>query len=258
MSCGLYRLAVGATDDQSPHQLDEVYQVLSGRATLEVGGKRLDAKPGSLLFVAAGTPHHFTDITAELSTLVFFSAARPTRGGMAAGPVPTEQTPYGEASERGSARVFYWFGNSSAGELNINFGRPEWKASYGAFLTRPSGRRWRFGENFWTTLDTNIPLQISGVDLDIGQYYLLLENSKADGIRMIALDPQGVRERRLDAYEAAKTTGGIALPLAHEQGRPPVHRLQIDLTVDRSEKHRAVLRIRFGPHELTAPVLMRP
>jgi hypothetical protein len=28
---------------------------------------------------------------------------------------------------------------------------------------KPAGKRWRFGENFWTTLDTNMELTIGGV-----------------------------------------------------------------------------------------------
>ena len=258
LSCGVYRLAAGATDKQSPHQLDEIYYVVSGRATLQVGDQNHDSEPGSVLFVPAGASHRFVDIEEDLTTLVFFSAVRPTRGGMAAGPRPTEQTPYDEGSERGSARIFYWFGSDSAGQLNLDFGQPAWQPSYEAFLSRPSGVRWRFGENFWTTLDTNIPLEIAGVQLDVGQYYLVLENSKAEGLRLIALDPQEIRKQRLDAYQAPETTGGIAIPLDHDKVGSPATRLQIDLRVDRSEKHRADLVIRFGPHVLTAPVLMQP
>jgi mannose-6-phosphate isomerase-like protein (cupin superfamily) len=258
LSCGIYRLPKGATDTQSPHDLDEVYYVLTGRATLEVGPQKLEATPGSVLFVQAGAPHRFVDITEDLSTLVFFSTAQPTRGGMAAGPRPTEQTPYDEGSERGSARIFYWFGSSSAGQLDIHFGRPAWQPAFESFLTRPSGKRWRLGENFWTTLDTNIPLEIGGVELGIGQYYLVLENSTTDGLRLIALDPQEIRRQRFDAYEAPKTTGGTAIPLTLEKLEPAAQRLQIALEVDRSEKDHARLLIRFGPHQITAPVVMKP
>lgn len=81
LSAGLYRLPRGGRDGQSPHELDEVYAVVSGRATLEVGEgeqiERLAAGPGSLLFVRAGVPHRFVDIEEDLSVLVVFSKARP-------------------------------------------------------------------------------------------------------------------------------------------------------------------------------------
>lgn len=258
LSCGIYKLAKGAKDAQSPHALDEVYFVIEGRAKLDIAGTRHAADRGAVLFVAAGVPHHFVDIEADLTTLVFFSNARPTRGGMAAGPKPTEPTPYDEGSERGSARVFYWFAGSSAGQVEITYGRPDWKPEYDAFLSRPGGQRWRFGENFWTTLDTNLPLTIAGVDLAIGQYYLVLHNDAEHGVHLLALDPQTVRQRRLDAYEAGKTAGGIAIPLQHQEGGPVSQRLTIDLRVDRAEKHRAELIVRFGRHTLSAPVGMKP
>ncbi len=257
LSCGIYRLSAGATDGQSPHDRDEVYYVIAGKAALQVGDQRHDATPGKVLFVAAGAEHRFVDIEEDLTLLVFFSSAIPARGGMAAGPRPTEQTPYDEHSGRGSARIFYWYADSSAGQFTIDYGRPAWNPSYVAFLQKPGGPRWRLGENHWTNLDTNIPLTIGGVDLEPGLYYLVLQHDADAGLQLVALDPQQVRSRRLDAYEANETTGGTVIPLTREDA-PHSGRLQIDVTVDRSEQHRGDLTIRFGPHRLTAPVVMRP
>ena len=75
MSCGLYVLEPGADDPQEPHQEDEVYVVLSGRAWLEVAGRDHRVTPGSVLFVARTVPHRFHDITERLSVLVFFAPA---------------------------------------------------------------------------------------------------------------------------------------------------------------------------------------
>ena len=59
-----------------------VVDVLTGKAKLEVGTQTLEASPGAVLFVQAGVAHRFVDITEDLSTLVLFSNAGPTRGGM--------------------------------------------------------------------------------------------------------------------------------------------------------------------------------
>jgi len=40
MSLGLYVLAAGATDAQSPHEEDEIYYVVSGRGAVDVAGER--------------------------------------------------------------------------------------------------------------------------------------------------------------------------------------------------------------------------
>jgi mannose-6-phosphate isomerase-like protein (cupin superfamily) len=75
MSCGLYVLEPGADDPQEPHQEDEVYVVLEGRAQLMVAGQDHPVGPGSLLVVARTVPHRFHDITERLSVLVFFAPA---------------------------------------------------------------------------------------------------------------------------------------------------------------------------------------
>jgi Cupin domain/Protein of unknown function (DUF2911) len=258
LTCGIYRLKKGETDGQAPHRLDEVYYVTSGKAALVVAGKRFAAEPGAILFVPAWAEHRFVDIEEDLSTIVFFSTATPTTGGMAAGPPPNGQTEYPETSARGSTRIFYWGQSNSAGQVEIDYGVPQYQPAYAKFLTEPSGQRWRFGQDFWTRLDTNMPLSIGGVDLDAGYYYLVLENTAEHGIRMIALDPVEVRKQRLDAYEAPKTTGGIAIPLTAAKADYPSGRLQIALSVDRSKDDEGTLEIVFGSHRMSANVEMYP
>jgi len=77
LRAGLYVLAPGAWDHQSPHEEDEVYYVVAGRATFEAGAERQDVRGGSIIYVAAHQAHRFTNITEELRVLVFFSAPRP-------------------------------------------------------------------------------------------------------------------------------------------------------------------------------------
>lgn len=258
LSCGIYRLKKGATDGQSPHRLDEVYSVTSGKAQLEVAGKRYPAQAGSVLFVPAGVEHRFVEIEQDLTTLVMFSLATPTTGGMVAGPVPTEQTPYPETSARGSTRIFYWFGPNSAGQVQIDYGRPQYQPAYSQFLTQPTGQRWRFGQDFWTRLDSNIDLTIGGLTLPAGYYYLVLENTKEHGVRLIALDPAEVRKQQLDAYEAPKTTGGIAIPLESGHTKQPSERLAIELSVDRTKKDEGLLEVVFGLNRFWAKVTLHP
>ena len=75
MSCGLYVFEAGADDPQEPHQEDEVYLVLAGRARLDVAGRGHPVGPGSVLFVARTVPHRFHDVTERLSVLVIFAPA---------------------------------------------------------------------------------------------------------------------------------------------------------------------------------------
>jgi mannose-6-phosphate isomerase-like protein (cupin superfamily) len=73
MSAGIYRIPVGGVDAQRPHTEDEVYHVIAGRGVFIAGGERRAVRPGTVIFVAGGEPHHFEDIVEELVVLVFFA-----------------------------------------------------------------------------------------------------------------------------------------------------------------------------------------
>lgn len=74
-SVGLYRLPAGGTDPQEPHAEDEVYHVVSGRATVRVADETRPVEPGSVVFVEREVDHEFVDIEEDLAVLVFFAPA---------------------------------------------------------------------------------------------------------------------------------------------------------------------------------------
>lgn len=73
MSVGLYALNAGSSDGQQPHRQDEVYVVVSGRASITVGTETTTVARGSVVYVPAGTPHKFHHISEDLRVLVVFS-----------------------------------------------------------------------------------------------------------------------------------------------------------------------------------------
>ncbi len=75
MSAGVYELAAGAEDRQQPHSEDELYYVISGRASLLVGLEDMLVEAGSMAYVPAGVTHHFHEIMEDLTVLVFFAPA---------------------------------------------------------------------------------------------------------------------------------------------------------------------------------------
>ncbi|HMA33261.1 MAG TPA: cupin domain-containing protein [Chloroflexia bacterium] len=79
LSMGLYVLPAGAADGQQPHSEDEVYYVVAGRAQIQVDGADRAVQAGSVVFVAAGVPHHFHTIDEALQVLVFFAPAEYTQ-----------------------------------------------------------------------------------------------------------------------------------------------------------------------------------
>jgi len=75
MSAGIYVLAAGDRDLQSPHKQDELYYVVRGKARMQAGSDDQEIGEGSVIFVAAGVKHRFYDISEELQVMVFFAPA---------------------------------------------------------------------------------------------------------------------------------------------------------------------------------------
>jgi quercetin dioxygenase-like cupin family protein len=73
MSAGVYVLAAGSVDAQSPHRQDELYYVVRGKARMRAGGEDRTLVAGAVVFVAAHVEHRFYDIEEELTVLVFFA-----------------------------------------------------------------------------------------------------------------------------------------------------------------------------------------
>jgi mannose-6-phosphate isomerase-like protein (cupin superfamily) len=75
MSCGLYVLEAGSVDDQVPHNEDEIYVVLGGRASFTAGPETIEVNAGSILYVPKEMDHRFHDVSERLSVIVFFAPA---------------------------------------------------------------------------------------------------------------------------------------------------------------------------------------
>ena len=59
-------------DTQSPHTRDEIYVIAAGSGFFYNGETRVPVEPGDFLFVAAGRPHRFEDITPDFAAWVMF------------------------------------------------------------------------------------------------------------------------------------------------------------------------------------------
>lgn len=80
MSCGVYHLRANGTDPQGPHGEDDIYYVVDGRASIRVSTTDRPVRPGSIVFVPAGTSHRFHSILEDLTVLVVFAPEEGSRG----------------------------------------------------------------------------------------------------------------------------------------------------------------------------------
>ena len=170
--------------------------------------------------------------------------------------MPAAQEAYVITTERASARLAYFGNNSSAGQLAISYGQPEWKDSYRDVLESGefTNKRWRLGKDFWTTLDTNVPISVAGKKIAPGQYYMTIEYKGDDEFVLAFLDPNEVRSQKLDGFVAHYSKGGIEVPMKHGTSDEIAEKLSIEVVVGKENNTEGKLAIRFGPHTLTAPV----
>ena len=75
MSAGIYVLPPGATDAQTPHNEDEIYYVVRGKAKMRLGREEREVREADVIFVEAGLEHRLFDIAEELILLVIFAPA---------------------------------------------------------------------------------------------------------------------------------------------------------------------------------------
>jgi tetratricopeptide (TPR) repeat protein len=164
--------------------------------------------------------------------------------------------PFVITTARKSARVAYFDARGgSPGQLAIDYAAVPWQDKYDQVVESPKmvGKHWRFGSDFWTSLDTNLPISIGGVAIQPGYYYLTLM-SKGDGKFSLFLhDAAEVRKTHLDAFKAEKLTGGVEVPLAHSKSEKKAETLAIAITVQPTQPT-GEFTVNFGNHELTAKV----
>ncbi len=168
----------------------------------------------------------------------------------------------GELQERGSARVLYWdtAGDKAFGQFAIDYGRPVWKSAYddaAKFDAATKGKVYRLGSNWWTSLDTHVPLKISGKEVAAGYYFLGLERSQ-DGAAwsLVFIDPVRVRAARLDAFQIERAPILFKIPMTAEQAPAPTEKLTITLTYPKENPKKVEMAIAWGRLRLTAPVLV--
>ncbi len=116
-----------------------------------------------------------------------------------------------DSPERGTTRVGYWNNekNMGAGQFAIDYGRPVWRKEYedtANFDKMTKGKVYRLGSNFWTTLDSDMPLTIAGTTIPAGAWYLGLQRSE-DGATwsLVFIDPGKARAAHVDASEIERS-----------------------------------------------------
>lgn len=165
-----------------------------------------------------------------------------------------------DSPERGTTRVGYWNNekNMGAGQFAIDYGRPMWKQDYedtAKFDAMTKGKVYRLGSNFWTTLDTDMPLTIAGKTIPAGAWYLGLHRSD-DGATwsLVFIDPAKARAAHVDASEIERAPISFKAPMTADPGGEMKDKLTIDLVFKKGDLKNVTLKIAWGKIQLSAPI----
>lgn len=165
-----------------------------------------------------------------------------------------------DSPERGTTRVGYWNNekNMGAGQFAIDYGRPVWKKDYedtAKFDAMTKGKVYRLGSNFWTTLDTDMPLVIAGKTIPAGAWYLGLHRSE-DGATwsLVFIDPAKARAAHVDASEIERAPIAFKAPMTADPSGEMKDKLTIDLVFKRGDLQNVTLKIGWGKIQLSAPI----
>lgn len=165
-----------------------------------------------------------------------------------------------DSPARGTTRVGYWNNekNMGAGQFAIDYGRPVWRKEYedtANFDKMTKGKVYRLGSNFWTTLDTDMPLTIAGKTIPAGLWYLGLHRS-ADGAvwSLVFIDPAKARAAHVDASEIERAPIAYKAPMTIDQSGEPKDKLTIDLLFSKPNLDKVTLKIGWGKIQLSAPI----
>ncbi len=164
--------------------------------------------------------------------------------------------------ERASTRIGYWRTdvNAGIGETVVSYGRPVWKPEYSQQIDKLTvGKMWRMGNNYWTLLDTTLPVRVGDADVVPGQYYLAVRRSE-DGTRweLVFIDPAQSRAKGLDAYDVGTRPDEIpilfSVPLEFAKTTETVEKLTIVFSLNKDSKTDGTMRLTWGDFSLTTPV----
>ncbi|HLQ37985.1 MAG TPA: DUF2911 domain-containing protein [Planctomycetota bacterium] len=134
----------------------------------------------------------------------------------------------------------------------LDHGTPAWNGERAkAMAALKTGSRWRFGTDWWTTLDSDVPLLIGGKKLPAGCWHLVLQKADGDGWNLCCCAAADQLGQRLDAFSADQAKPALVVPLTVAKATKMADALQVQFAVDGRQ---LLLEVLFGDHRLTVPL----
>lgn len=144
--------------------------------------------------------------------------------------------------------------------VSISYSQPNWQDSYNGMLEKLKGNYTRLGKNWWTTFDTVGTLEIGGTKIEAGSYYLGLAVGQDGAFSLLLFDSKQAMKTGLLPFTTAlfrgeaKAETKAPLTLAKDSLKEVVVKMEIEIAADKKDPATGKFSIRWGKHELSAPV----
>ncbi len=171
-------------------------------------------------------------------------------------------TPSVESMRRGYSSISYWTYRDDGveiggGRISVEHGLPAWRPELDdpeAFDRATKGKFYRLGNNKWTTLDTNLTLELGERRVEPGIYYLAVERSAEGKWALVFVDPAAAHSKLIDSWAFVPRPTEVpvmfTVPLEHSRASHRAKELRIELGLAEDDPSRGSLRIHWGPHVL--------
>lgn len=177
-------------------------------------------------------------------------------------PALQAQKVFGGSDPDRKASTTYVFTDSfeALAAVSISYSAPGWQDSYNDMLGKLAGKYTRLGKNWWTTFDTVGALDIGGTRIEAGSYYLGLAVGEDGTFSLLFFDSkQAMKAGLLPSTTAlfkgeAKAQIVAPLTLAKDSLKEAVLKMQIEIAAAKADPATGNFSIRWGKHELSAPV----
>ena len=145
--------------------------------------------------------------------------------------------------------------------VSISYGQSTWRAHFEGQMDAVKGTQYsQLGKGWWTTFDTVGPVEIGGVKIEAGSYYLGIRFAADGAMSLLFFDSkQAMKDALLPATTALYT--GEKKPLvtapmvfARTASNEVATKLAIAITADEKDPSKGKLVMRWGPFEATAAV----
>lgn len=142
---------------------------------------------------------------------------------------------------------------------SISYGKATWREEFEGQLQSVKGSNYcQLGKGWWTTFDTVTTVEIGGVKVEAGSYYLGVRFAEDGAISLLVFDARQAMKHGLLPRATALYTGEkkavvvVPMTFARSTDKSVSAKLGIELTADEKDPSKGKLVMRWGPFEASA------